>query len=180
MGVCGEFAGIPCCELRCGVPAVHGKSGRSRAGTLHLGSNIAYLINEALMVPFLFVVGLEIKYEIVSGELRDPRRGPDPRNLLHRRSVNMVAPSGGCRRRPGLAAVAGIGLTVSLFIADLSFDAGSTLQSEAKMGILVGSLAAALIGTIELVVSSQRRVRHRGERVPAAQRSTGNRGAAAS
>jgi Na+/H+ antiporter NhaA len=41
----------------------------------------------------------------------------------------MVAPSGGCRRRPGLAAVAGIGFTVSLFIADLSFDAGSTLQS---------------------------------------------------
>jgi Na+:H+ antiporter, NhaA family len=67
----------------------------------------------------------------------------------------------------GLAAVAGIGFTVSLFIADLSFEAGSALQSEAKMGILLGSLVAAVIGIIVLVVSTQRRVRHDGKRIAA-------------
>ncbi|MCU1378237.1 MAG: nhaA [Acidimicrobiales bacterium] len=45
----------------------------------------------------------------------------------------------------GVAAVAGIGFTVSLFVADLAFpDAG--LQAAAKLGILGGSVVAALAG----------------------------------
>jgi len=47
-------------------------------GGLHLEGDIAYWVNDALMVLFFFVVGLEIKYEIVSGELRDPRRAAVP------------------------------------------------------------------------------------------------------
>ncbi len=46
--------------------------------------------------------------------------------------------------------ICGIGFTVSMFIADLSYAglgaAGATLLSQAKLGILVGSILAALIG----------------------------------
>ena len=46
--------------------------------------------------------------------------------------------------------VCGIGLTVSIFIADLSYSslegAGATLLNEAKLGILCGSMISALLG----------------------------------
>ncbi len=47
----------------------------------------------------------------------------------------------------------GIGLTVSIFIADLSYaslSGGTTLLNQAKLGILCGSLASAIIGCILL------------------------------
>ena len=47
----------------------------------------------------------------------------------------------------------GIGLTVSIFIADLSYAAlgsGTTLLSEAKLGILCGSIISAVVGCILL------------------------------
>ena len=47
----------------------------------------------------------------------------------------------------------GIGLTVSIFIADLSYaglGSGTTLLSEAKLGILCGSVISALLGCILL------------------------------
>ena len=46
----------------------------------------------------------------------------------------------------------GIGLTVSIFIADLSYAAlgGTTLLSEAKLGILCGSVISAVLGCILL------------------------------
>ncbi len=46
----------------------------------------------------------------------------------------------------GISAMAGIGFTVSLFITGLAFDSPA-LQDEAKIGILVASAVAALIGT---------------------------------
>ncbi|MFD1545376.1 Na+/H+ antiporter NhaA [Nonomuraea guangzhouensis] len=47
----------------------------------------------------------------------------------------------------GGAAVSGIGFTVALFIVDLAFDDPS-VQSQAKIGILSGSLLAALLGGV--------------------------------
>ena len=49
----------------------------------------------------------------------------------------------------GAAAVAGIGFTVSLFIAELAFDAGP-LRDAAKIGVLAASTIAALLGGLGL------------------------------
>ncbi len=66
--------------------------------------------------------------------------------LLARRLRLGVLPEGVTTRYVwGLAALAGIGFTVSLFIADLAYDAPA-LTDTAKIGILGGSLLAALLG----------------------------------
>jgi NhaA family Na+:H+ antiporter len=55
----------------------------------------------------------------------------------------------------GVAAVGGVGFTVSLFIAQLAFDDPATVDL-AKIGIFAGSLASALLGSL-LVVAAARR-----------------------
>jgi NhaA family Na+:H+ antiporter len=54
----------------------------------------------------------------------------------------------------GVCALCGIGLTVSIFIADLSYSPlsgiGAELLSQAKLGILCGSFISAIIGCILL------------------------------
>jgi NhaA family Na+:H+ antiporter len=49
----------------------------------------------------------------------------------------------------GVAAVGGIGFTVSLFVAELAFDAGPVLDA-AKLGVLGGSGVAAVAGALAL------------------------------
>ena len=49
----------------------------------------------------------------------------------------------------GIAAVAGIGFTVSLFVAELAFTDGA-LRDAAKIGVLAASAVAAVIGGIAL------------------------------
>lgn len=61
-------------------------------------------------------------------------------------------PSGMRLRELGpIAALGGIGFTVSLFIADLAFE-DDLLVDQAKVGIFIGSIAAALIGVTWLFV----------------------------
>ena len=43
------------------------------AGPLHFDESLRGVVNDGLMTVFFFVVGLEIKRELVAGELRDPR-----------------------------------------------------------------------------------------------------------
>ena len=50
----------------------------------------------------------------------------------------------------GLAATGGIGFTVSLLVAELSFPHGSPHTEDAKIAILVGSVLAAIVGAIIL------------------------------
>ncbi|MGH3801660.1 MAG: Na+/H+ antiporter NhaA, partial [Pseudonocardiaceae bacterium] len=50
----------------------------------------------------------------------------------------------------GLALLAGIGFTVSLLIGELAFGPGSVRNDHAKVGILLGSLLAALLATVVL------------------------------
>jgi Na+:H+ antiporter, NhaA family len=50
----------------------------------------------------------------------------------------------------GMAGIAGIGFTVSIFVAGLAFD-DPALTDEAKLGVLVASCLAALLGSIVLL-----------------------------
>ena len=45
---------------------------------IHLDETLAHIVNDGLMAIFFFVVGLEIKREVVVGELHDPRRAAVP------------------------------------------------------------------------------------------------------
>jgi len=56
----------------------------------------------------------------------------------------------------GAAALAGIGFTVSLFVAGLAFGPG-VIQDEAKVGILAASVLAAALGATILVAAGRRR-----------------------
>jgi NhaA family Na+:H+ antiporter len=57
----------------------------------------------------------------------------------------------------GLAALAGIGFTVSLFIAGLAYD-DPALVNEAKIGILVASAIAGVLGALLLLRAARRRI----------------------
>ena len=55
----------------------------------------------------------------------------------------------------GVGLLAGIGFTVSLLIAELSFDDGSSSLAAGKIGILVGSLVSATLAVIFLRISKR-------------------------
>jgi Na+:H+ antiporter, NhaA family len=56
----------------------------------------------------------------------------------------------------GVGAVAGIGFTVSLFIAGLAFDS-EVLQDDAKLGTLIASVIAAVAGAVVLLLVARRK-----------------------
>ena len=56
----------------------------------------------------------------------------------------------------GWRMLTGLGFTVSLFIAGLSFPGEELLTSEAKIGILVGSLLSAGVGVTLLLLTTRR------------------------
>lgn len=49
-----------------------------RIGTFEMYHSLKHWINDGLMAVFFFVIGLEVKRELVIGELRDPRRAALP------------------------------------------------------------------------------------------------------
>jgi NhaA family Na+:H+ antiporter len=55
----------------------------------------------------------------------------------------------------GIACLAGIGFTMSLFITNLAF-VDSILLYQAKMGIILGSILSATIGVIIILLVSKR------------------------
>jgi NhaA family Na+:H+ antiporter len=65
--------------------------------------------------------------------------------LSVRLGVGRLPPAVTTRHVIGMAAIAGIGFTVSIFIAGLAFDAAAQ-SDQAKIGILVASVVAALLG----------------------------------
>jgi len=56
----------------------------------------------------------------------------------------------------GLALLGGIGFTVSLLIGELAFGQGSVRDEHAKVGVLVGTVAAALLATVLLRLRNRR------------------------
>jgi NhaA family Na+:H+ antiporter len=57
----------------------------------------------------------------------------------------------------GLSLLCGIGFTMSLFIAALAFGEGSPQEAAAKLGIIAGSVIAALAGVTVLLYCRQGR-----------------------
>lgn len=47
-------------------------------GPIHLEESLQHLVNDGLMAIFFFVVGMEIKRELVTGDLRDPKAAALP------------------------------------------------------------------------------------------------------
>ncbi|WP_432476262.1 Na+/H+ antiporter NhaA [Nocardioides sp. GXQ0305] len=74
--------------------------------------------------------------------------------LAVRLGLGKLPERSGWRMIAGLGAVGGIGFTVSLFIAGLSFPGNELLTEEAKVGILGGSLLAALLGVALLLLGT--------------------------
>ncbi|MFX9042698.1 Na+/H+ antiporter NhaA, partial [Acinetobacter baumannii] len=56
----------------------------------------------------------------------------------------------------GVGLLAGIGFTVSLLIAELSFPAGSEHTDDAKIAIMVASLLASLLAASVLLMRNRR------------------------
>ena len=63
---------------------------RLTIGSFELNKTLLLLINDGLMTLFFFVIGLEIKRELVAGELRDPRNALLP---IIAAAGGMVAPA---------------------------------------------------------------------------------------
>ncbi|TAJ72377.1 MAG: Na+/H+ antiporter NhaA [Phenylobacterium sp.] len=60
----------------------------------------------------------------------------------------------------GVAALCGVGFTMSLFIGALAFPAGDeALHAQVRAGVVMGSLASALVGILLLSISARRRAR---------------------
>ena len=66
----------------------------------------------------------------------------------------------------GVSVLAGIGFTVSLLIGDLAYGLGSDRDDQVKVGVLVGSLMAALLASVILVARNRvyRRISEEDER----------------
>lgn len=56
----------------------------------------------------------------------------------------------------GMSFIAGIGFTVALLVGELSFGAGTEQDDHVKIGVLTGSLVAALVGAAILGIRDQR------------------------
>jgi len=57
----------------------------------------------------------------------------------------------------GLATTGGVGFTVALFVTSLAFEGDAALTDQAKLGVLVGSLIAGLLGFTMLKLAASRR-----------------------
>lgn len=81
--------------------------------------------------------------------------------LAVRTGIGRLPPGVGWSHLAGLAAVAGIGFTVSLFVTALAFD-DPAFRSDAKIGILVASVVAAGLGALILAATRRRSGRASG------------------
>ena len=70
--------------------------------------------------------------------------------LAVRCGIAPMPPGATWRQVAGIAALCGIGFTMSLFIGMLAFAQSPVLQDEVKLGILFGSIVAGVLGTLLL------------------------------
>ena len=97
-------------------------------GPVHLQETFKELVNDGLMAIFFFVVGMEIKRELVLGELRDPRKAA----------------------LPAMAALGGMVVPALIFVLFTSDVAGEAIQG---WGIPMATDIAFSLGVLALVGS---------------------------
>jgi NhaA family Na+:H+ antiporter len=95
-------------------------------GSFHFDESLTHIVNDALMVVFFFVVGLEIKRELVVGELRDPKRAA----------------------LPAIAALGGMILPALIYVAFVAGTGGEALQG---WGIPMATDIAFSVGVLSLL-----------------------------
>ena len=118
-------------------------------GAIHLEETLKGLVNDGLMAIFFFVVGLEIKRELVTGELRDPRKATLP----------AMAALGGMIM-PALIFVLFVGSGAALrgwgipMATDIAFSLGvlALLGSRVPVGAKLFLLALAIVDDIGAIV----------------------------
>ena len=93
---------------------------------IHVDESFRDIVNDALMAIFFFVVGLEIKRELVVGEFRDPKRAA----------------------LPAIAALGGMVVPALIYIA---FVAGDGAEAARGWGIPMATDIAFAVGVISLL-----------------------------
>lgn len=118
-------------------------------GSLELSKPLLLWINDALMTVFFFVVGLEIKRELVAGELRDPRKAALP---VVAALGGMAAPAGiYLLLRGGQPGQAGWGIPMA---TDIAFVVGflALLGPRVPFGLKILLLSLAIVDDIGAVL----------------------------
>ncbi len=95
-------------------------------GPFHFDESLKHVVNDALMTVFFFVVGLEIKRELVVGELNDLKRAA----------------------LPAIAALGGMVVPALIYVA---FNAGAAGEASQGWGIPMATDIAFSIGIISLL-----------------------------
>jgi NhaA family Na+:H+ antiporter len=111
--------------------------------------SLAHWVNDGLMVLFFFVVGLEVKRELVLGELRDPRRAALP---VAAAFGGMVAPAAVyLALRAGTPEARGWGIAMA---TDIAFVVGcmALLGSRIAPGLRVMLLSLAIVDDIGAIL----------------------------
>ncbi|MDE0169435.1 MAG: Na+/H+ antiporter NhaA [bacterium] len=121
-------------------------------GPVHLYEDLKHLVNDGLMTIFFLVVGLEIKRELVLGELRDPRKAALP---VFAALGGMVVPAliYVALNAGDAAALRGWGVPMA---TDIAFSLGvlALVGSRAPVGVRLFLLAVAIaddIGAIAVI-----------------------------
>jgi NhaA family Na+:H+ antiporter len=118
-------------------------------GSWKLDESLAHWVNDALMTIFFFVVGLEIKRELVDGELREPKKAALP---IMAALGGMLAPAGiYLAFQYGREGHAGWGIPMA---TDIAFVVGflALLGKRAPLGLKVFLLALAIADDIGAVL----------------------------
>jgi NhaA family Na+:H+ antiporter len=118
-------------------------------GNWTLDESLTHWVNDALMTIFFFVVGLEIKRELVDGELREPKKAALP---IMAALGGMIAPAAVyLALQHGTEAESGWGIPMA---TDIAFVVGflALLGKRAPLGLKVLLLALAIADDIGAVL----------------------------
>ena len=116
-------------------------------GPIHLEESFKDLVNDGLMAVFFFVVGLEIKRELVLGELREPKKAALPAMAALGGMILPAAVFVVINADAGAEALRGWGIPMA---TDIAFSLGilALVGTRAPVGVKLFLLALAIVDDI--------------------------------